>query len=320
MPLDDVALCLCRDASDLSSVALIGPRGRQAEVALDKELQLEAATAAGFAVPPTSFLDSTPSRDGLSFPLVVRPARAVRRHDKRLGASSGAVTCADREELEEAMTGFGEDELPMAQAQLRGVGEGVFGLATPAGVSAWSAHRRVRMMNPAGSGSSACESIPLEEPLRERAESLIRNLGWQGLFMIELLRDEAGTPWFIELNGRAWGSMALARAAGLEYPAWAAELSLGRAPEGLPSVAPSARRRARHLGREIVHLLTVIRGPRSAAVPWPSRLRTIRDVLSWRRGDRAYNWRRRRSELPLLVDDTLSTVSGVISRRRSSAA
>lgn len=208
----------------------------------------------------------------------------------------------------------------MAQPQLRGVSEGVFGLATPDGVVAWSAHRRVRMVNPAGSGSSACESIPLEDPLRESAAQLIRDMRWSGLFMIELLRDETGTPWFIELNGRPWGSMALARAANLEYPAWAAQLALGRGNGELPSDAPAGRRRARHLGREIVHVLTVMRGPRSAAVPWPSRSRTIRDVLSWRQGDRAYNWRRRMNELPMLIDDTVSTVTKAISRKRASTA
>jgi predicted ATP-grasp superfamily ATP-dependent carboligase len=320
MPLDDVSLCLCRDACEQGSAALVGPRGRQAEIALDKRLQLEAAAAAGFAVPSTSFLDLPQSQEGLEFPLVVRPAVAARQRAGRLASSSGAVTCADATELERALAAFGEDEAPMAQPQLRGTGEGIFGLATVDGVRAWSAHRRVRMMNPAGSGSSACESIPLEQPLRECAERLIRDIGWSGLFMIELLRDGAGAPWFIELNGRAWGSMALARAGGLEYPAWAAELTFGGARDDLPAAAPAAQRRARHLGREVVHMLTVIRGPRSAAVPWPSRLRTIRDVLSWRRGDHAYNWRRRLRELPLLIDDTFSTVIGAIFRRRASAA
>jgi predicted ATP-grasp superfamily ATP-dependent carboligase len=317
MPLDDVALWLCRDACEGGGAKLIGPGGRQAELALDKRLQLEAATAAGFAVPPTSFLDSAQDRVEPGFPLVIRPAVAARESAGRLVSSAGAATCADEAELERALVAAGEEGPLMAQAQLRGVGEGVFGLATPDGVSAWSAHRRVRMMNPAGSGSSACESIPLERPLRESAERLIDSAGWSGLFMIELLRDEAGTPWFIELNGRAWGSMALARAAGFEYPAWAAALALGRDCGELPAGPPPGRRRARHFGREAVHLLTVIRGPRSAAVPWPSRSRTIREVLSWRRGDRAYNWRRRPGELPLLIDDTISTVRKVVARKRA---
>lgn len=320
MPLDDVALWLCRDACEGSEATLIGPSGPRAELALDKRLQLEAATAAGFAVPPTTFLDRGKDREETGFPIVVRPAVAARASSGRLASAAGATTCADESELAVALASAGEEGPLMAQPQLRGVSEGVFGLATPDGVRAWSAHRRVRMMNPAGSGSSACESIPLEDPLRKSAARLIRDSGWSGLFMVELLRDEAGTPWFIELNGRAWGSMALARAAKLEYPAWAADLALGRDCGSLPADAPPGRRRARHLGRELIHLLTVMRGPRSAAVAWPRRLRTTRDVLSWHRGDRVYNWRRRLSELPLLIDDTFSTVAKSVWRRRASAA
>lgn len=322
MPLDDVALWLCRDACEGGDVELVGPSGPQADLALDKRLQVVAAAAAGFAVPPTSFLDPPRERAELEFPLLVRPAVAARERAGGLASVAGANVCASQAELEQALAAAGgEEAVPMmAQPQLRGVSEGVFGLATPEGVRAWSAHRRVRMVNPAGSGSSACESIPLEDSLRERAERLVGGAEWSGLFMVELLRDEAGTPWFIELNGRAWGSMALARAANLEYPAWAAELALGLRRDGLPLSGPAGGRRARHLGREIVHVLTVMRGSHSAAAPWPSRSRTVRDVLSWRRGDRPYNWRRRLRELPLLIDDTVSTVTRALRRKRASTA
>lgn len=320
MPLDDVAVRLCRDALADADVALAGPAGRQAEVALDKRLQLEAAAAAGFAVPETRLLGSGASAEDVEFPVVVRPAEAVRERDGSLRSAAGAQICADAREVRAALAaGEPQGEL-LVQPQLLGTGEGVFGLAIPGGVRAWSAHRRVRMANPAGSGSSACESIPLDPALRERAERLVESLGWSGIFMVELLRDEAGVPWFVELNGRAWGSMALARGAGLEYPAWAAQLSLGALPDRLPEQAPPSSRRARHLGREMVHLLAVMRGPRSAAARWPSRWSTARDVLSWRRGDRAYNWRRRPRELPLLIDDTASTVLAAVSRRGGKAA
>ena len=136
--------------------------------------------------------------------------------------------------------------------------------------------------------------------------------------MLELLRDGDGMRWFVELNGRAWGSMALARAVGLEYPAWAVAQAFGERLGSLPSGSGDEPVRARHLGREIVHLLAVIRGPRSAATPWPSRLRTVRDVLSWHRDDRAYNWRP--GGFSLLLNDTVSTVAAAVRRKRPPAA
>lgn len=76
------------------------------------------------------------------------------------------------------------------------------------------------MMNPHGSGSSACVSFPVAEDLKLAIERFTRATGWLGIFMIEFLRDQSGIPWFVELNGRSWGSMALSRRQGLEYPAW----------------------------------------------------------------------------------------------------
>jgi biotin carboxylase len=84
MPLDDVALRLCAEACRGTGVVLVGPIGRQAEVALDKRLQIEAARAAGLAVPPTAFLGGAPIPENLEFPLVVRPAAAIAETAGRL--------------------------------------------------------------------------------------------------------------------------------------------------------------------------------------------------------------------------------------------
>jgi predicted ATP-grasp superfamily ATP-dependent carboligase len=314
MPLDDIALRLCQEPCREAGVTLIGPSGRQAEVALDKRLQIEAARAAGLAVPATTFLDGGPVPTDLTFPLVVRPAGAIAESAGHLGTAAGATTCADRGELDRRLASREEGEVLMAQPQLRGSNEGLFGVMTPAGARAWSGHRRLRMMNPAGSGSSACESTVPDPDFCDQVGEMLEAIGWRGLFMVELLRDEEGTPWFIELNGRAWGSMALARAGGLEYPAWAARLALGDNLGELLAPKAVGGRRARHLGRELKHAAIVMRGSHSAAVPWPSRTRTLRDVFTFRRGDRFYNWSGRRADLPLLLDDTAATL-----RRRKRA-
>jgi hypothetical protein len=149
------------------------------------------------------------------------------------------------------------------------------------------------MMNPHGSGSSACISQTVHEELKALAERLIGKARWRGLFMVELLRDRSGTTWFIELNGRPWGSMALARKQGLEYPAWNVrlatnpELPVGTIETGTPGLV------SRHLGREIMYPLFVLRGPNSQALNnWPSFWKAIGDIARIRRGDSLYNWRK----------------------------
>jgi len=153
-----------------------------------------------------------------------------------------------------------------------------------------TAHRRIRMMHPAGSGSSACRSIEVDPALAAATRRFCRRAGWHGLFMIELLRDEAGRAWFMELNGRPWGSTALARRCGVEYPALHARAFLDDLdPTRLPPIADTPAVTCRHLGRELVHLAIVLRGTRASIPGWPGRLRTLRDLLAPARGTRWYH-------------------------------
>jgi len=110
--------------------------------------------------------------------------------------------------------------------------------------------------------------------------------------MVELLRDRSGEAWLVELNGRPWGSMALARRQGLEYPAWSA--SMARAHGSHVGTAKAGTRGlvCRNLGRDLRYLLFVIRGPKSAAmVEWPSIWKALRSILQTNRSERYYNWR-----------------------------
>ncbi len=97
-------------------------------------------------------------------------------------------------------------------------------------------------------------SIPLDDQVRDHAETMLIALNGRALHA----RAASGLRWHavhIEFNGRAWGSMALSRAVGLEYPAWAVAQALWGAARR-PSLQRRRRAvRARHLGREIVHLL-----------------------------------------------------------------
>jgi hypothetical protein len=124
--------------------------------------------------------------------------------------------------------------------------------------------------------------------------------------MIELLRDAEGRPWFMELNGRAWGSMALARRRGFEYPAWTVQAALDpdfvpAAPVDPPDIL------ARHLGMELAHVAFVLRGPQSKALTkWPKLWPTLRAMIRPSRRNRLYNWRA--SEPDVLAADTWSFI------------
>ena len=294
-PLDDTALWMCSELAPNESWILVGPGKSGADLALNKCQQTRLACEAGFKVPETGVASSVAQAialgEQIGFPLVLKPVECTPVRNGRKIARRTRI-CANANEFEAALREWNESIPVLLQKYIIGVGEGVFGLATPEGVQAWSAHRRLRMMNPHGSGASACVSIPVDPNIRQKTEALIGDARWTGLFMVELLRDRSGEAWFVELNGRPWGSMALARRQGLEYPAWSASMALAHGSHIGTAKSASPGLVCRNLGRELMYLLFVIRGPRSAAmVDWPSFWTAVRTILRTSRSERYYNWR-----------------------------
>jgi hypothetical protein len=294
MPLDDASLWLCGHAQAPGWSLAGATPASGLDVALDKALQTRLAAEAGFDLPATRSLESPADLEGsaLAFPLILRSAFAVSHVDSRLRKGRNWI-CNDQRELDAACRTWAGRGRLLLQPYVVGTGEGLFGLMTDEGVIAWSAHRRLRMMNPHGSGSSACVSMPVDEALKAPATRFLSQAGWRGPFMFELLRCDDGRAVFVEFNGRPWGSMALARRQGFEYPAWAARQASSGS-QALPAPpSPRAGIVCRHLGRELMHLLFVMRGRKSQALrSWPSLGSTLRAVMLPRRGDTFYNWRR----------------------------
>lgn len=314
LPLDDPSLWLAAQLLERAPEIRIPIDRDGFELTTNKQQQIELAGRSGLQVPETIVARSAPEALATrAFPAFVKGGLAIVEREGRL-VRDACFAVENANELEHVVANWDFPNPMLIQPRLSGRGVGVFGLATERGVAAWSAHQRVRMLNPQGSGSSACESIEMPSALRSPIAKMIEASRWRGMFMLEFLRDSDGTDWFMELNGRAWGSMALARRQGFEYPAWTVEalLDAGFAP---PDVAMRPMC-ARNLGREVLHWLAVLRGPKSAAVAnWPSRWKTTRDLLSFERSDRWYNWNAR--EPRVFWQDAWDTMRGALNRKRA---
>jgi len=307
-PLDDAAVWVCSRAVADPPFVLAGPRGEMAELALNKIVQVDVARAAGFNVLPTKVArnrDEALNADH-EYPLILKPADAISLKDGRLTKGRNSI-CANRQELERAVANWDGLAPLLIQPYVVGTGEGIFGIATSKGVEAWSGHRRLRMMNPHGSGSSACISQSPAKDLLMAAERFALQTGWRGLFMIELLRDAEGKVWFMEFNGRPWGSIALARRQGLEYPAWNVQLALDTAWSVQRETALASDLVCRNAGRELLHPLFVLRGPKSTAIKhWPSFWESVAGVARINRQHSFYNWRK--DDLGVFVTDCFYTL------------
>jgi predicted ATP-grasp superfamily ATP-dependent carboligase len=85
-------------------------------------------------------------------------------------------------------------------------------------------HQRATRVWPAGAGNTARGvTVPVDRAQADAVGRLLDALGWVGLAQLEFVGDADGVPRLVDLNGRCYGSMALAVKAGVNLPAiWAA--------------------------------------------------------------------------------------------------
>lgn len=323
MALDDTSLWLVNEAIGSCEVhenppVLANANGMQKDIALDKSAQIEAARVAGLSVPPTVVAHEREEiLNNDRFPAIVKPAHAISLDEKGKIKKGDTHYLFDKGDIEKLPAASALSLPVLVQPLIHGTGEGVFGFAGENGVTQVFGHSRVRMMNPHGSGASACRPVKPDVALVTKVTSFVTSIGWRGPFMVELLMDDNGNHWFIELNGRLWGSTALTRRNGFDYAGWAVEQALD--PGFSPPVSSEAKvtRRARHLGREILHLLFVMRGPKSKfhAERWPSFIRSAVGVFSVHSLSGFYNYDR---AFPLffLREATATVVKGIRRRKK----
>lgn len=84
-------------------------------------------------------------------------------------------------------------------------------------------------------------TVPIDEKLVAKAIALLTDLGWFGLAHLEFLVPEDGRPRLIDFNGRIYGSLALAVAAGVNFPVLWAQLAMGRPIERCRDATPGIR-------------------------------------------------------------------------------
>jgi len=106
----------------------------------------------------------------------------------------------------------------LVQGHVPGRGVGVFFLFWDGEVVAQFMHRRLHEIPHTGGVSSFRESW-WHPGIRDDALRKLTSLGWQGVAMMEYRWEpESDRFYFIEMNGRFWGSLHLALYAGVDFP------------------------------------------------------------------------------------------------------
>lgn len=245
MPGSDASLLdISRGRARLEPYVRIGlPSAEHVLRTLDKAELTAAAAGCGLDPPSTHVCqaagEARAAADELGYPVVVKPVRSVIENGP-VRRRSGSELATGPEALSAIVDGFGGDVL----VQRRAVGAVVsFGGVIAGGRLLGEAVSRYQRTWRPGAGN-ACYSETCDGPaeLRRRVSALMGDLGWEGLFELELIEREDGGWHAIDMNPRPYGSMALAIGAGCNLPAiWCRHvLSAGAGADGDAEAARAA--------------------------------------------------------------------------------
>ena len=189
------------------------------EQAYDKARTFRVAEAAGIPCPKTECPSTRAQVEALGrravFPLVIKP---------RVGSGSRGVTYVrDADELMGQWDRIHQEQpRPLIQEYIPRGGDAL-------GVSllfnknseprAMFVHKRLREYPLSGGPSTLRESI-VRPDVAELAVRLLRAMNWFGVAMVEFKIDPRdGMPKLMEVNPKLWGSLSLAIASGVDFPA-----------------------------------------------------------------------------------------------------
>ncbi len=295
-----------RDLLLSAGARLVLPDHAEVLRAFNKNEMVQLASSMGIAVPTTVAIshedDLRRAGEILKFPLVLKPRSSVETQ------SDGGVRVTGRPRYarnpRELLARYEELRRNCSQVLVQefvdGDGVGYFALMRRGEILAEFAHRRIRDVHPTGSGSAVRISVEPETEVRRASLSLLQALRWHGVAMVEFRQVPGQSPVFMEVNGRFWNSLPLACYAGADFPRWLAELAEYGDIEGKPSYRTGVA--CRWFLGDFRHVVEVLRGaPEGYPRPYPSRWRTVLDVMTPARGTYHDNFQWR-DPLPELGD------------------
>ncbi len=265
-----VPLSRNRHVINQSRVAI--PESQSLELVLDKSKTLALATKVGVPAPMGLHIhtmdDLSRVSEGLIYPVVLKPARSLGAGEQ--GASQLQVSYAfDFTELRAGCSHALAYGSVLLQEFFPGVGVGIELIAHNGQIVYAFQHRRLHEVPLTGGGSSLRKSEPVRPELLAASSHLIEALAWNGVAMVEFKwNPDTRTFCLMEINGRFWGSLPLADAAGADFPAMLLELELLG---GVESIEPYRENvYCRLLSRDLSWYEAVLRNdadPRITSVP-----------------------------------------------------
>jgi protein-tyrosine-phosphatase/biotin carboxylase len=224
-------LAISNHRQRFSHVKIAMPDAPSLEIALDKAQTLALADRVGVPRPFSVSLESLDElaalKNQLHYPLVLKPARSIgSAHGE---ASQLQVSYAfDELELKSGCAHALRFGAVLLQEFFPGLGVGIELIARQGKILYAFQHLRLHEVPLTGGGSSLRKSEPVMPQLLEASARLIEALDWNGVAMVEFKMNPQTLEFcLMEINGRFWGSLPLAVAAGADFPSMLLDMELG---------------------------------------------------------------------------------------------
>jgi predicted ATP-grasp superfamily ATP-dependent carboligase len=233
------------------------------DASTDKIRLDEAARVAGVDAPDTAVCETRADGERaaarIGYPLVIKPRRTAFEAEGGV-RQRGSALIASPADLGAQLEGFGTPYL--IQRAEPGEVWSAAGVRVGEGVVAFAVARYLRTYPPEAGNVAFAETVEPPDGLRRRVDALMAELGWLGIFELELIRDGDGRFRAIDMNPRLYGSLALASRAGAPLARLFCDWVLGRP---VASVTARAGVRYRWEDADLKHAILQLRRRRFRA-------------------------------------------------------
>jgi predicted ATP-grasp superfamily ATP-dependent carboligase len=223
-PTSEAAIMACsRYRNELACIPIV-PREQEIKAAFSKINTLKLAQSLGIPFPKTLFVTDSSLQEldaiTLNFPVAIKSESSEVLDQNKARTSSKTTVVFSRSELEnECRSRLAMGQCVLVQEFIDGYGVGISGLFDEGYPIALIGHRRLRESTPWGGPSALAETIEISSQLLDATTSLMKQIGFTGPAMVEFKVGHAsGQSYLMEINGRFWGSVLLAIAAGQDLP------------------------------------------------------------------------------------------------------
>jgi predicted ATP-grasp superfamily ATP-dependent carboligase len=239
------------------------PANELIEIFNDKVKTHQLAKKMGVPVPETFVVKNSTEAlqlsNNLTWPVVVKPQYSMKLLSRNKIEKFGVTYAASPDELRRVMQKLEGKCAALLQAYHQGIGYGIELLTYNGRPIAVFSHKRLREIPITGGASSYRQSVKPDYKLYEYSLSLLKEIGWTGLAMVEFKVNESSAV-LMEVNGRVWGSLPLAVASGVNFPLFLTELFLndGGSIEQQLSNGYKIGLRCRNLSNDLMWITSVL--------------------------------------------------------------